>query len=235
MSDEVVVHEAEPWRERLGLPAYRVADAARYCGLSPQGVRAWISSFVDYDVASPARTMQPALSYYELVEVAFVSTFWHLGAPFSWIRSVRDRAVQELRSDYPFVQESWRDEGYRLVDDMAPGDFPDYTDSFISVGRCRDSGWIGSARERFDQFDYEFELALVWHLDGRGSPVRVDPRVSFGAPMVRGIPTSILKGRWAAGETPSEIQQDFDLTLSDVSMLWDLRGSPSRQVLRRVS
>ena len=226
MTNEVAVHGVEPWRERLGLPAYRVVDAARYCGLSPRDIRAWVRGFVDYDSATGARTLPLALSYYELVEVAFVATFFGVGAPLSWIRRVREHAVQELRSEYPFVQESWRNEGHLLLHGMGIGDGPDLGDYLFTTDCCREAGWSGSVLELFEQSDYEYELALVWHLSGRGSPVRVDPRVSFGSPMVRGIPTSILRGRWEAGKTPYEIHEDFDLSLTDVLYALEFEGIP---------
>ena len=226
MTYEMAVQDVEPWRERLGLPAYRVVDAARYCGLSSRGIRAWVRGFVEFDSAPVARPFPMALSYYELVELAFVATFFGVGAPLSWIRGVRERAVHELRSDYPFVQESWRNEGHLLLHDMGLGDGPDLRDHLVSTGCCQGAGWSASVLERFEQFDYEYELALVWHLSGRGSPVAVDPRVCFGAPMVRGIPTRILKGRWEAGETPYEIHEDFDLSLTDVLYALEFEGVP---------
>jgi uncharacterized protein (DUF433 family) len=39
----------------------------------------------------------------------------------------------------------------------------------------------------------------------------IDPRVSFGAPMVKGIPTWAILGRWDAGESPTEIAKDFGI------------------------
>ena len=160
MTNEVAVHGVEPWRERLGLPAYRVVDAARYCGLSPRDIRAWVRGFVDYDSATGARTLPLALSYYELVEVAFVATFFGVGAPLSWIRRVRKHAVQELRSEYPFVQESWRNEGHLLLHGMGIGDGPDLGDYLFTTDCCREAGWSGSVLELFEQFDYEYELAF---------------------------------------------------------------------------
>ena len=35
--------------------------------------------------------------------------------------------------------------------------------------------------------------------------------IAFGAPMVRGIATWVLKGRWKAGESIEDIKEDFTL------------------------
>jgi uncharacterized protein (DUF433 family) len=47
-------------------------------------------------------------------------------------------------------------------------------------------------------------------------PIVIDPRIVFGSPAVKGIPTWIVKGRWDAGESDSDIAEDFDLDKSDV-------------------
>lgn len=61
-----------------------------------------------------------------------------------------------------------------------------------------------------------YELALRWFVAGRDSSVIIDPRVAFGAPTVRGIPTFALKGRWDAGETLDDILEDFSVPKGDV-------------------
>ena len=64
--------------------------------------------------------------------------------------------------------------------------------------------------DRFEEFEYNNEgLAILWHVGGEGSQIIIDPRVSFGAPIINGIPTWVIKGRWLAGETPKEIEEDF--------------------------
>ena len=75
--------------------------------------------------------------------------------------------------------------------------------------------WKDVVSERFHQFDYDNGIALVWHLASRKSPVMIDPRVSFGAPSVGGVPTWALKGRWDAGEGIADIQVDFGLSEED--------------------
>ena len=67
-----------------------------------------------------------------------------------------------------------------------------------------------------EEFDYEHEgIAVRWHLAGAGVPIVIDPRVSFGAPSVRGTPTWIIKGRYDAGESDSAIAEDFRGLLVD--------------------
>ena len=82
--------------------------------------------------------------------------------------------------------------------------------------RAGQIAWQNMVSERFAQFDYEHGLALVWWVRGRQMPVTIDPRVAFGAPTVRGVPTWVLRGRWDAGESISDIEEDFELVEQDV-------------------
>ena len=43
------------------------------------------------------------------------------------------------------------------------------------------------------------------------SAVLIDPRIAFGAPMVNGVPTWAIRGRWIAGESIEDIEEDFSL------------------------
>jgi uncharacterized protein (DUF433 family) len=49
-------------------------------------------------------------------------------------------------------------------------------------------------------------------------PIAIDPRVSFGRPVVarRGISTAAIAWRIDAGETPEDVAADYDLTTEDV-------------------
>jgi uncharacterized protein (DUF433 family) len=65
---------------------------------------------------------------------------------------------------------------------------------------------------RLRQFEYEGRgIVIRWRVGGEGSPIVIDPRVSYGTPNVRGVPTWIIKGRWDAGEELQEIADDFGL------------------------
>ena len=82
--------------------------------------------------------------------------------------------------------------------------------------------------DRFAEFDYEYDLALKWHVAGRQSTVLIDPRISFGAPMVSGVPTWIVRGRWEAGETVADMKTDFPgLTDDTINDALRFEGKPN--------
>ena len=59
----------------------------------------------------------------------------------------------------------------------------------------------------------EENLALRWYPRGRSKVIVVDPRVTFGAPIIRGtgVPTAVVRERYQAGETLEDIQEDFGI------------------------
>ena len=84
--------------------------------------------------------------------------------------------------------------------------------------------WAPLFGERFLEFEYEDDLAITWYVAGPESPVRIDPRMNFGAPTVHGIPTWAIRGRYDSGEIVEEIQDDFNLESSEVFAALEFEG-----------
>ena len=151
----------------------------------------------------------------ELVEVAFVAFFRRIGLSLQRIRNARIYAAQNLNAEYPFVEYRWKSEGVHLLMDCAQ--FED-TDDFkvIIADQGGQLGWQDMMLEKFAEFDYDSigddSWALRWHPAGRQSKVLIDPRISFGVPIVEGLPTWVLKGRWNAKEDVDEITDDFGIS-----------------------
>jgi uncharacterized protein (DUF433 family) len=219
---------AEPWRSRLYLPAYTVADSARYARTTPQTVARWYFgggqlgpalAAPGRDRKQPGREPRAALSYLQLVEVAFVATFRRLGISLQRIRVAREYAATVLKSEYPFAELRWKTEGVRLLLTLRDFDEPVVADTseIIVADLDGQTAWGPMLNERFMQFEYGDNLAMVWHVRGMASRVLIDPRVAFGAPMISGIPTWVVKGRYQAGEGVQEIAADFGLDYTQVS------------------
>ncbi len=202
----------QPWRRRLFLPAYPIASAANYAQTSRSNVSYWYYSKNKIGPALRGKEKRVALSYLQLVEVAFVATFRRLGFSLQSIRTARDYAAQALQAEFPFAQYRWLTEGSELMlhlEEVAPE--TQAPDSLVIATAAGQTAWAPAVRERFLEFDYDSGLAIQWHVAGRESPVVIDPRVSFGAPIVNGVPTWALKGRREAGESIREIAADFGI------------------------
>ena len=96
--------------------------------------------------------------------------------------------------------------------DCFPIDAKSVPNGVVVADTAGQLAWADLLGERFAQFDYELDLAVTWHPAGRESAVKIDPRIAFGKPVAEGIPTWAIKGRWAAGESLEEIEEDFGIS-----------------------
>ena len=209
--DGVEACSMEPWHRRLFLPAYRVSDAARFSGARAGTISSWHHRVGPRGPVLPTRRKGQHLSYYELIEVAFVATLRGAGVPMQRIRRARQYAAQALNCEYPFAQFEWYGQGQHLMFNLREIDKDASLDKLVVADKYGQVTWKKVMVDRFEEFEYENQIALKWFVGGRDSSVVIDPRVSFGAPTVKGIPTWVLKGRWVAGETLNEIVEDFSL------------------------
>jgi uncharacterized protein (DUF433 family) len=202
----------QPWLRRLYLPAYQIAEAADYAQISAQTVIAWHRIEA---ALLRQRDKRAALSYLQLIEVAVVAAFRKAGVPMKRIRAARAYAARELKSEFPFAEYRFKENGKHLfLDSGQVDDLKD--DTVLQADQHGQLAWesvIGRLRE----FEYEEPgIVLKWHVAGPSSPIVIDPRISFGAPAVRGTPTWIIRGRYDAGESDSDIAQDFGIEKEEV-------------------
>jgi uncharacterized protein (DUF433 family) len=200
----------EPWRRRLTLPSYQIGEAAAYAGISPGTVIQWHRIEAALLKQREARS---ALSYMQLIEVAVVAAFRKAGVQMKRIRAARAYAQNELKSEYPFARYRFKENAKHLYLDSQQIDVkPGTVLQADQGGQLEWESIIG----RLNEFEYEGDVALRWHVAGEGSPIIIDPRISFGAPAVRGTPTWIIRGRFEAGESNSDIADDFGLKPDEV-------------------
>ncbi len=202
----------EPWRARLNIPVYQVQEAARYAGMSPQTIRYWQAGEDLIRRALSSRDTRAALSYMQLIEVAVVAAFRKAGIPLKDIRAAREYIKDKLKSEHPFAEYSFKTRAHGILVDYVQIEGRRGKGKLLDVTKGGQLAWESIVTERLKEFEYDRELALRWHVAGLGEPIIIDPRVSFGAPAVKGVPTWILKGRWESGEAIDEIAEDFDLS-----------------------
>ncbi|MDE2779170.1 MAG: DUF433 domain-containing protein [Chloroflexota bacterium] len=208
MATSITNRENAPWYNRLFLPAYRVVDAARYTGAHPATVSSWHRR---RNPVLPGRGPKQSLAYLELVEVAFVAFFRRAGVSMHRLRRAREYVAASFECEYPFAEYKFKTEGLHILMDAFPLPFGSTGEEIIVADEAGQLAWNSLMGEQFAQFDYEFDLALTWHPAGRESTVRIDPRIAFGEPVVEGIPTRIIKGRWDAGESLAEVGEDYEI------------------------
>ncbi len=199
----------DPWRRRLYLPNYQVREVARYAQISSDTVADWHKAGTRKTLLS--KDSKASLSYMQLIEVAVVAAFRKAGASLANIRSAREYVANQFGSEYPFAEYRFKSDGKRIVMELQDIDGEKGKGKILRPDQGGQLAWhliLG----RLAEFDYESQgIVIKWRVAGPKSPIIIDPRIAFGAPTVDGTPTWALSGRWNAGESVSEIADDFEL------------------------
>lgn len=210
--------QSAPWIQRLTVPAYRVFEAARYARTSQQTIGNWEQLRGNRRGAVSAREEGEGLSYLQLIEVGVVAAMRKSGVTLKKIQEARDYLREEFESDYPFARYRFKTDGKFLLmdyDQLVKTD----KNKLLALNEAGQLAWNEILSGLLHQFEYDDDLGTVlrWRVDGYESPVRIDPRVAFGAPQVSGIPTWILRERWKSGESLHDIAEDYEISPQHVS------------------
>lgn len=200
------------WRERIHLGAYTVAEAAWLVETTRQAVGQWRRAA--YGAASPHPSR---LSYLQLIELAVAVSFRQAGTSIADLRQAHQALRRYSGTEHPFVRIELKTGWIGIVAEMA---LQAKTLKAAFIRRNGELRWADQLCDRFEQFDYEDNLALRWHLRGREGALVVDPRVAFGAPSIlgTGVPTQVIGERFTAGETIPEIADDFGVTRDQIEV-----------------
>lgn len=198
----------ELWRRRLYLPCYQIKEAAQYTEITSQTIANWHRE-VSVFSKRPSRT---ELSYLELVEVAVAAAFRKAGITLKKVQEARDYLMKIMSCENPFAEYRFKTDGRDLLMNYEQIEKKGKKDKLINLNQKGQLGWKAIIEPLLSEFEYEKELAIRWNIGKRtNSSVIIDPQVCYGAPSVSGTPTWVVKGRWEAGESMSDIACDFHL------------------------
>lgn len=205
---------SEFWRARLKVPNYGVSEAARFADISSGTIRNW-QRLSNRPSPLTQRAPGKGLSYLQLIELAVVASARDAGVGLPAIRDTREYMAREFDSEFPFAEYRFKHDGRDLWLDCM--DIPEGGEGKLlktsAKGQLAWTEIIG----RLQEFEYEDDLATRWHVAGNKSAVVIDPRIQFGKPSVRGIPTWIIADRVTAGDEPSYVARDYGIPLSAVA------------------
>lgn len=212
----------EPWVRRLYLPAYQVKDAARYANITTQTVRNWQREAREAGSAIAPRARGESLSYLQLQELAIVAAMRSIGVQLHKIRLARDWLSFRFGLEFPFSDARVKSDGQDIL--MEYQSELGGAASLLIANKGGQFVWKEIIGHKFAEFDYANDLAVRWNIGGTSSGVVIDPRVSFGAPSVKGVPTWAVRGRYCAGEDVDDLARDFMLSKAEVRKALKFEG-----------
>jgi uncharacterized protein (DUF433 family) len=212
MATLISMDSRDPWIRRLYLSTYQVKDAARYADITTRTILNWQHPS-QVGAAIAARQSRKALSYLQLQELAIVSAMRKQGIALQKIRLAREYLSTTLNLEFPFADERVKTDGQDVLVELKElgGAF-----NLLVANKGGQYVWREIIGARFNEFEYERQRAVRWNVRGKSSGVVIDPRISFGAPSIRGVPTWALRGRFTAGEPIEDIAEDFVITPAEV-------------------
>lgn len=209
------------------LPAYGIADAARYLDLPAATLRSWVAGRTyprQHGVGSFEPIIVPAdaegasrLSFYNLVEAHVLRA----------LRTKHDVPLKHVRAALAFAERELSIQRLLLSKEMqtAGGDiFLEHLGTLVNLsksGQLAVKELLAAHLERVERDSSAIPIRLYPFLlrvaENEGRSVVIDPRVSFGRPTIAGsgIRTAVLVERIDA-ESVASIAVDYGLTEAQI-------------------
>lgn len=223
----------------LGKGIYTPAEAAALLKAPAAEVRRWAFGYsrtrdgarVRY--APLIRTELPevegrcALTFVELVELMYIKAFRKAGAPWPLIREASAVAARLAGSDHPFATRKFFADPrgiYALLDEVEGGP------SLVRLEGHGQHAFREIVQPYLRQLEFDpADLPSRWWPMGREGGVVVDPRRSFGAPVLAsaGIPTRTLADMYRG-----ERKYDAARALDRVARMYEIAPQEVNQALR---
>lgn len=209
------------------IPAYSVVEAAHYLGVPKSTLRSWFAGQAQVDgrrfqaVIRPADPKSLGLSFSNLVEAYVLSAIRRkhkIGLPT--IRKGLTFLTKQFGSDRPLLQEQFATHGAQL--------FVERLGQVINLsknGQVEMHDLILAYLERVERDTKGLPIKLYPFM--RDQPLReqprsvvIDPRVSFGRPVLAGtgIPTAVLAEQFKAGDDPADLAKEYG---ANDQAVWD--------------
>lgn len=206
-------------RDPREIPAYPVFEASRYLGIPETKLRSWIGRKAGFE---PVIELPPdsdgSLSFFNLVE-AFV---------IAGLRTKHGLSLQQVRRDVEFLRSLAPASRHPLAElDLATFARQVYVDrpaDVLNISRPGQLGIPDVLRPVLERVEKDLRGVARIYPFTRPNPERsprlivIDPEVSFGRPSIvgTGIPTSVIRDRWKAGDSIPSLAEDYDRPVEEI-------------------
>ena len=211
-------------------PAYTVAEAAHYLGVPKSTMRSWFAGQsykrgtkhgVFRAVIRPADPRTLGLSFSNLIEAYVLTAIRRRhNVALPTIRRGLDYLVRKLDARRPLLEKEFATNGVDL--------FVDHLGEIVNIskdGQTEMADLIRAYLERIDRDAKGLPIKLypfmrTQALREQPRTVVIDPRVSFGRPVIAGtgIPTAVLAEQFKAGDPVPLLAREY---AADEEAVWD--------------
>jgi uncharacterized protein (DUF433 family) len=221
----------------LQIGIYTVAEASRLTGVSPRRIRRWVRGY-EFRVKhgrhrSPAvwsTQLEPidhavALGFLDLLEIRAVDAFVTAGVSWKTLRQVHDEARAWVHHSHPFCTNRFATDGHTIFMELR-----EKNDELV-LWDMRDVQRVFDRIIRPFVKNIEFgsgKIPLRWWPRGKARQVALDPRRSFGQPIIfrEGIPTQVLARSARANKSADEVARWFEISPKSVREAVEFEQAP---------
>lgn len=211
-------------RELRRTPAYPFVEAAHYLNLPKSTLRAWCVG-TTYVHQGEKRKFQPiiqldgdkteGLSFLNLVEAHVLAAIRRRHKiPLPKVREAIQFISKELKIERPLAHAKFQTDGVDLLVEQI--------DRLVNVSRQGQLEMASLLRTYLKRIERDpsgvpvklFPFTRREAADDAPAPVEIDPRLSFGRPVLvgRAVPTAVLADRFKAGDGLKELSEDYDVS-----------------------
>ncbi|MGD0650068.1 MAG: DUF433 domain-containing protein [Verrucomicrobiia bacterium] len=206
---------------------YIIPEAARLTRVSPRRIRRWLRGY-EFKVKqgrhhSPAvwpSQLPPldhtvALGFLDLLEVRCVDAFISAGVSWKTLRQAHNRARTLVGHSHPFCTHRFVTDGHAIFVELRE------KNAEVALWDMRDLQRVFERIIRPFLKNVEFDRERIpqrWWPGGKNRLVALDPRRSFGQPIIfrDGVPTQVLARSVKANDSVEEVARWFELSPASV-------------------
>jgi uncharacterized protein (DUF433 family) len=210
----------------VGLGVYSINDAARLTRIEPRRLRRWFSGYEfklrgvpttsERVVTSELPTLNGdfALSFLDLQEARCIAEFRNRGVGWPSLRRAHEQGQKELGTSHPFCSGRFKNIGRVMMYDA--GD-EEGDNVLLDIARNQRS-FRSVLAPLLNGLEFLNDRPVLWYPMARSARVVIDPRRSFGVPIVRseGVQTKILEQSYRAEGSYRRVSSWYDVDIRDV-------------------
>jgi uncharacterized protein (DUF433 family) len=207
------------------IPAYSFTEAARYLGIPPATLRSWIVGqyyrddkdirrfFKPLIMLSSAAKKKRLLSFTNLVEAHVLCAIRkHYGVPMPRVRNAIKFIQESFGTEHPLIEKEFRTDRVDL--------FIDKLGTLVTASTKTHQTVIRQALDvHLERIEWDkdglaarlYPFIRFEHVATAPKVIVIDPRISFGRPIVSGtgVPVDVIVDRFYSGDSPEELAEDY--------------------------
>lgn len=204
----------------LNREMYTEGAAARLLRVAPSTLHWWLEGRLPQyrPVIRPEPTGSRSVTWAEFVEAGLLRSYRRVHkVPLRELRDFIDILRDEFQVPYPLAdRRPYIGPGRQLLIDFQDRSHLDPEFCLVAVANGQ-TVLTAPGEEFYERVTWAGDEPEAWrpHEDPQ-SPVRINPRIRFGMPMIRGISTEAIAGELEGGASAEEVAADFGLDVESV-------------------